>query len=347
MHAFDFLSQTAPPPGPLVAIYGGDPFLKQGVMAHIESLADADGDVSRFEGKSAQWRDVHDLLKTKSLFSSGPRLVRIDDADTFVTAHRPQLEKLAAETSNDGLLLLNVSKWPGNTKLAKALAKKEAGIDCGLPEKGGRSKAVDTVACVNWVVKHGKNVHKVVIEKDAADLLLEICAMDFGRVDQELAKLSLYLGEGEKATLELVSKVVAGWKTETIWNLVDAALDGQSSLVFSQLNHLLQGGEHPVALYGQLAWSLRRLAAAARQVEHDSAQGKRASLRDALKAAGVRDFPPGTIQKMETRLKRIGRARMLCLADQLLQLDLSLKGSHSTPTRSRWALEGFLLELAS
>ncbi|MFQ5468106.1 MAG: metal ABC transporter solute-binding protein, Zn/Mn family, partial [Kiloniellaceae bacterium] len=45
-------------------------------------------------------------------------------------------------------------------------------------------------------------------------------------LDQELAKLALFAGRGGKITTEMVRDVTGGWRTKTIWELVDAAAEG-------------------------------------------------------------------------------------------------------------------------
>jgi hypothetical protein len=69
-------------------------------------------------------------------------------------------------------------------------------------------------------------------------------------------------------------------------------------------------------------------------------------LGQALSQAGVRDWPQGTLAKAEDRLKQLGRHRGGKLYRWLLELDLSLKGTHSPEDRARWALEQLILRMA-
>jgi DNA polymerase-3 subunit delta len=113
-----------------------------------------------------------------------------------------------------------------------------------------------------------------------------------------------------------------------------------------QLDRLLQSGEHPLALVGSIAWSLRRYAAATRIFQQAERRGEKMPLREALTQAGVRDWPFGAVAKAEERLKQLGRHRAGRMYRWLLELDLSLKGSHSPDTRARWALEQLILRMA-
>ena len=132
----------------------------------------------------------------------------------------------------------------------------------------------------------------------------------------------------------------------SIWDLVDAAAEGDAAAALTQLDRLLQSGEHPLALVGSLAWSLRRYAAATRIFPAIRTGGEKIPLREALSQAGVKDWPLGNLAAAEKRLIQLGRNRAGKLYRWLLELDLSLKGSHSQDDRARWALEQLLLRMS-
>jgi DNA polymerase-3 subunit delta len=293
------------------------------------------------------WRDVADELATVSLFGGGgPRLVVLQGAGGFVSANRDRLEDYVARPSKAGLLVLAVDDWPANTRLFKAVDATGLAIDCRPPQKGGKSKDLDERAIVKWIAQWGKSQHGVSIGTDAAQLLLDLSGPSFGLLDQDLAKLALFAGGGQKVTPEMVQQIVGGWRTKTTWDLVDAAAAGDAGEALVQLDRLLQAGEHPLALVGSIGWSLRRYAAAVRVFEQAERRGERMQLRDALAQVGVRDWPMGALAASETRLKQLGRRRAGNLYRWLMELDLSLKGSHSHDDRARWALEQLILRMS-
>jgi DNA polymerase-3 subunit delta len=163
-------------------------------------------------------------------------------------------------------------------------------------------------------------------------------------LDQELAKLASYAGERAIITAEMVEELVGGWRTKTIWNLLDAALDGNSADALLQLDRLIHAGEAPIALMGQLSSTLRRFAVATRIVQEAQRQRQRMGLRDALQQAGMRPF---VLAKSETQLRRLGRIRAGKLLDWLLETDLALKGESSRGPRARIALEQLIVRLAA
>jgi DNA polymerase-3 subunit delta len=161
-----------------------------------------------------------------------------------------------------------------------------------------------------------------------------------------LAKLALYAGAGGKVSPELVSEVVGGWRLKTSFDLVNAAAEGNAAEALLQLERLMQSGEQTQALFGPIAWSLRRYAAAARIIERAERRRQKISLSQALVEAGVKDWPKGAVAAAEQCLKQIGRERACRLYRWLLDIDLKLKGSHSHQERGRLAFELLIVRLA-
>lgn len=349
MHVFDFLKKQGAKPPPVLALYGSEAFLRQLALQQVRQFLGDESLEHAVDGPTAQWRDVHDELSTVSLFGGGkPRLVVVTDADKFVTANRSQLEAYAVAPRKTGLLVLMLQQLLSTTRLYKAIDKLGGAVHCGAPEKkSGKRKVEDTKRIIDWLVERAKVTHNIQLQKKAASLLLDLRGVEFGLLDQELAKLALFVEANGKVGPELVQEVTGGWKSQTIWELLDAAMDGNPSAAIEQLDRLIAAGEAPIALFGQLSWSLRRFAAATHIYERELRQGSRIPVHQALTAAGFRDWPQGAMGRAESQLKRLGRRRGARLYQWLLELDLALKGTHSGPDRSRWALEQLILRLAA
>jgi DNA polymerase-3 subunit delta len=165
-----------------------------------------------------------------------------------------------------------------------------------------------------------------------------------GLLDQELAKLAAIAGVDGTITTGLVHEAVGGWRARTAWEMLDAALAGDTRTALVQLDRLLIGGEAPIALLAQISGSLRRFAAAARLVEQGEKSRRPPSLRQALEEAGIKSFALG---KAEQQLRKLGRTRANELYHWLLEADLALKGTSSSPVRSRLVLEELIVRLAA
>jgi DNA polymerase III subunit delta len=324
--ALDYLAHPDKhPPRPVCALFGDESFLRRQAILCLRAavLGGDDGDFSltSFEGRAALFRDVHEVLSTVAMFGGGRRLAVVEEADDFVTRYRTELEDYVAKPSRSGVLALDLDSLPSNTRLYKAIAAEGLLIDCAAPTPAKLCK---------WLADWAKQHHHVQLPQAAAEMLADLVGPELGLLDQELAKLALLAGDEKQIAPELVSRSVGGWRAKTTWDMLDAALDGNTPEAMRQLDRLLAAGEQPIGLLGQISASLRRFAAATRLVVQAEAAGRRVNLRDSLEQAGVRSF---VLQKAERQLRLLGRERGAQLYRWLLQADMDLKGESPMPPR--------------
>lgn len=348
-HAFEILeSPPQLPQGGVCALFGDQRFLMIETLHHLQQVGGESDElqVVKFQPSEVRWADLIDELDTQSLFGGGgPKLVILDEADQFITQNREKLEELTQRPGLSGLLVLLVTKLPGNTRLYKLVNEHGLAIDCNLPSSGnGQQKKTDEARISKWISARAKQRHGLTLAPAAITLLKELTGSDLGRVDQELAKLALHVSAGETASAELVQTVVGGWRTETMWTAIDAALDGDAAASLRMLDKLFRNEEVPLALFGQFGWSLRRYVQVFHAVEAARLDGQKPTLRTALAAAGFRDWEAA---KAEARMQRLGRAKLQLLGDWLLTADQQLKRSHSHESRGRLVLEKLVLMLAT
>ena len=290
MHALDFLAAAASkkPVPDVVAVFGDEPFLARLVVVALKDrvlgTTDADFSLSTFDGDAADWRTIADELSTVAMFGGGRRLIIVEDADDFVSRHRPQLEDFVATPRATGVLVLVVKTWSSATRLAKAVA------ECGWPIE---CKAPSEARLVKWLVSRAKDPHQAALEATAAEALVELVGAQLGLLDQQLARLAVSVPPDQPITAELVQETVGGWRTKTAWEMLDAAAGGDAPAAFDQLDRLITSGEQPIALLAQMASTLRRFATATRAVEQAERSGRRPSLRDAVQQAGFKPFVLG------------------------------------------------------
>ncbi len=329
MDSLTFLQGVAKAkPRPIYVLHGDEHFLKRRVLAALKSLVlgaeDNDFGVSNRDGDKAVWAEIHDELETLP-FLSPRRLVMVDRADPFVSRERARLEKYFAEPSKTGVLVLDVQAWPATTKLAKALPD-AATIVCKAP-----AAAKLPEWCAEWCgPRHGKPMSAA-----AARMLVDLVGTDMGLLDQEMAKLAIYVGGNARIDTADVDQLVGQSRAENTWKIFDLIGGGQAGEALAHLDRLLDQGEEPLRLLGAFSMQLRRLAQAARL------RGQGESLPDALERAGV---PPFGRRGAEQQLRHLGRRRLDQLYDWLLETDLGLKGSSQLPPRT--LLERLVVRLA-
>lgn len=342
-HVFDFLDEqlTELPQG-ICVLFGGERFLQREAAAHL--LGDADEfSVSRFDGDQTELADVLDELCTNSLFGGSSKTVLVDHADGFVKENREALEDLL-DKGTGGLLVLMVGSWPANTRLYKRANTKGFQIRCAPPTTSAKSKKPDLKRVAKWIAARAESVHQFKLPAAGAQMLVDLTDCEFGQMEMELQKLALFADKG-KVTVETVGKVVGGWRTQTMWDAIGAAVDGEAGKSLELLDQLLKSGEHPLALFGQLSWSLRRYATATEHVLRQVRDGKRPDMGSAISAAGFKPWG-GEVDMAHDRLKQLGRDRAAKILDWIVETDFSLKRSHSQEARGKVALEKLFVRMA-
>lgn len=346
MHVFDFLN-ASDLQHPVMVLHGDDAFLKRMAVQRIrDELVDEDTPTGSFPADS-DWADVVDELSTVMLFGGGgPRLVVVDEADSFVSRNRSQLEDYVQAPTKNGVLVLIVQTWPANTRLYKAVEKTGLNVQCKAPTKSAKSKKVDEDAVRDWIIARADSFHEIKLAKTAARNLLDLVGLEFGLLDQSLAKLALFAGVGGSVSPDMVNDVVGGWKSQTVWDLADAVCEGRSSDAIGQLDRLIHAGESPFAVFSQLASTLRRFANATRLYQAAARKGSRPALNTILLQAGFPKFPTFVVEKAQRQIKQIGSSRTVQIHRWLLEADLAMKSTHSRDDAARLKLEQLIFRLS-
>lgn len=327
MDALEFLKRSKQGRShPLYVLSGDDEFLLRQVRQELVGFLLADADpayaLSVYDPDCAVWPTIRTELQTLP-FLSPRRVVVIEQADSFVSAHRAELEKYLADPA-PGTLILIVKTWSSTTRLAKAIPD-AATIICRTP------KPAQLPA---WCIQRAKSVYSKRLEDRAADLLVQYSEPALGILDQELSKLATYVGGTDRITVDDVDRLVGRTRPAETFKIFDAIGQGQPALAMQILQRLLAQGHEPIALLGAFSWQLRRLGLAWRRNQ----QGSR--LSDALRQVGFNDWQ---IPQAETQMRRLGRRRLNHLIDWLVETDLGLKGSSPLPPAMQ--LERLLLRL--
>lgn len=331
MHATQFLaSDSEPPVVPVLVLYGSERSLKVDVLQRIpgchSSEEDSDDEVcfSRVAGDDTPLADVTDELLTISMFGDR-RIVMVEDADGFVKANRPGLEKYAASPAKSSLLILDVKSWPKNTRLAKLLNKTGLAVECN---------ALSGVALIKWLQNLAADRFGKTIDREAATLMVSLAGDSLGILQQEVAKLASLAGDADQITSEDVQQAVGDWRTQTTWVMLDAVRDGNLGEAISSLDSLIAAGEPAQKIMGGVTFVFRKFAEATELARQSR------DLRGALTSAGV--FP-SAVSQGEAYLRRIGFDRATRMLQLLADADANLKGGSRVDAHRQ--LEQLLIRL--
>jgi DNA polymerase-3 subunit delta len=311
---------------PVYVVAGKEYFLCSLICEKLERLIlpeSAELARSVYDGDEVDWASVKDDLETPP-FGGPRRFVLVREADGFVSKYRERIEKYLDKPSRCGVLALRLESWRSNTRLAKQIPDAQT-ISCE-PRK--------PYLLGTWLTKWCQSQYGKKIGADAMNTLLELVDPDFGILNQELAKLSAYVGKRETISAKDVDALVGHNRGSTVWIMLDALAAGQPAQAVSTLQHLLEQGEDPMALFGGMTWQLRKLAQT-----HRLLQGGM-SLQGAMAQAGM---PPFKAQSVQQHLRQLG-PRPDSLFDWLLETEQSLKSSGQLSPEG--CLERLLVRLA-
>ena len=294
------------------AVVGTDHFLRQEAIEKLlTEVAEALDEVgpSRFDGASAGLADVLDEVRTLSLLG-GKRVVIVEDADGFITAHRQRLERYCENPSPGGALILACARLPRNTRLYRIISEKGRVIACEAPARR---------ALPAWLATRARSAYGKQLEPAAAGLLLEHVGDALGLLDAELAKLSVYVGERTQISTGDVEALVGHQREEKVFGITDAMAAGNPARALELWEQVLATDRAaPARALAGLAWSVRRLLEARRDLQRGVS---------IYELAQKLYTDPASAQR---RLERVSPEALEAQLDDLLAADVALKTGGTT-----------------
>lgn len=212
----------------IYALVGSENFLQLENLATIRKTLKGAQELE-FDGERASLTDVLDELRSFSMFASA-KLVVVRNADAFITRHRDGLEEYISHPADSGTLVLRCESLPKNQRIYKLIDKAGEIMPCE-PPKGA--------SLTGWITQRGKTVHKLAVDPQAAAALAEYIGDDLGRLDNELAKLALQVGDG-KVTAEAVRGSVSFQREQEMWDMTNELAAGQTSAALKRWRQLSQ-----------------------------------------------------------------------------------------------------------
>lgn len=95
------------------------------------------------------------------------------------------------------------------------------------------------------------------LEPEAAQALIALLGEDLGRLAGELTKAALFTGPERRITEEVVRALSGEGRVRQYWELTQALEAGERATALRVLQNLLEAGEEPLALLGQLVGYVR------------------------------------------------------------------------------------------
>ena len=315
---------------PVYVISGETGRLRDAQLAQLREqvLAGCDWTMCRrtFDGSEADIGEVLDELRTLPFLGSR-RVVEIHQADRFANDHRQALEEYLASPSTTGVLVFVLDKpLAGNLRLTKAIKKIGQCYSVGGAKRQDIPRALAVLA---------KDTYGKVLEHDAAQMLQELVGESLNRLAEELEKLSLYVGERPKITVEDVLVLVGQNRELSAFEMIDALVRQDPAKAMQLLERILaqdRSGEYTII--GMLGWYIRRL----RKAQVLLAKG----LNDGQICNQVRVWYRKSEFMRQVRQMKPESLRLAC--KQLMEADRAVK---TGATRVRNAVERFIWSLTT
>ncbi len=269
--------------------------------------------------------DILDELRTAP-FLTDKRVVVIKGADDFISKNRELFEKYFDNPCPTGILILTVSNWPGNTRLARKLPKAGKLVTVTQPKKWqlpGR------------LVQYTSDAYSKRLSKDAAELLVELTGDDLVRLYSEIDKLALFADSEKTITLEHVEKLIGHNRLYNAFAVIDTCLAGDAGAAVERLRSMFASDRSTeFTVVGAFAYHFRRMFSA--KVLLDKGVRTDAIVKK-LQIWGNKDSFFTQLRKMS--LKQIGER-----IQQLAEIDYAIKTGRTKP---QVAIEQLVLRLSA
>jgi DNA polymerase-3 subunit delta len=308
---------------PVYALVGADSLLQLQHLAEIVRLVGKDAQRIDLDGERAELAEVLDEVRCFAMFGSG-KVVAVQNADAFITRFREQLEEYVANPSDSAVLVLRLASLPANQRIYKAIAKTGTIEKCEAPKDLPR-----------WIIDRGRSAHALVVMPDAARLLADFVGDDLARLDNELAKLALTVGDG-KVRPQDVASGVAFQREQAMSEMVNALAAGKPAEAVLRWRRLLQSDSSTE--FRAVTWLAIWLTNVRRALVM-----KRSGMQPGAIASALRIWPP-QMQKpfMDTAIN-LGEKGVARAIDLLAELDQQSKSGVGDAAEN---VERFLLTVS-
>lgn len=269
--------------------------------------------------------EIFDELRTLP-FLTKRRIVALRNADKFISNNRESLERYFESPSSTGILVMTVSSWPSNTRLAKKLP------DVGTFEEVKSPTGQDLT---NRLIDYAREAHSKGLDYRTAGLLIELAGDNLTRLYTEIDKLAAYAANEKAITTAHVESLIGRNREFDAFEVIESCLQQKTGPAIERLRKMF--AEDKSAEYttiGAFAFHIRRMFTAKKLLMEGHSQ------YDVAGKARI-------FHNKESQFAQIKRLTLRQIGDQLknlAEIDYAVKQGLAQP---RIAIEQFVLQLAT
>ena len=316
-------------PGVVYVIAGDEPSLVNAKYAEIiDRLVpsqERDTGLLVIDADKAVIGEIFDELRTLP-FLTKRRIVALRNADKFISNNREALERYFESPCPTGILVMTVSSWPGNTRLAKKLP------DIGTFEEVESPKGQNLT---NRLIDYARDAHSKGLDNRTAGLLIELAGDNLTRLYTEIDKLATYAATENTITTAHVESLIGRNREFDAFEVIESCLQRKTGPAIERLRKMF--AEDKSAEYttiGAFAFHIRRMFAAKKLLLEGHSQY---DVAGKLRIWNNKESLFAQIKRLS--LKQIGDQ-----IQRLAETDYAIKRGQAQP---RIAIEQFVLQLAA
>jgi DNA polymerase-3 subunit delta len=336
---------TKPTVPPVVVLAGEELFLRNQQLDEIQNAL-FDGEdpgmgLVRLDPVSLgadAMATILDEARTASMFAP-KKLVIVDPADPLFKkgeddadedddrlSNREILENYLQSPPEGSTLVLVSAKWLKTTRLHKMLDKVGAIRRCD---------SIKEQQALPWITRHAKERYGKTIDGPAAVRLAELIGPDLQRLDNELAKLSLYQPDAPNISQKAVDALVGFQHEQPIWDMINALAERDAPTALRKIDELwaLDPKIEYTATGAVFSW-LNQVIKARELVDR--------RMPDAVIGKELKLWPPDRAQKVLSLARIWGLKGAAHWSERMLEMDIANKTSLGESKRN---LEKFVVML--
>lgn len=219
----------------------------------VDELLDAEQRMTALlsvDGDEAVVSEVLDELRTVP-FLADKRVVLVKNADGFVSKNREILERYFEKPAGTGVLVLAVASWDARTRLAKMLPKVGSLVTMEAPPKWKLPE---------HLVQYAATKHKIKLNRDAAQMLVELIGEELAQLYNEMEKLILFARDEKVIRVDHVESLTGHHRIYDAFEVIDATIGGNAGQAITRLRNMFeQDKSAEYSVVGAFAFHLRRM----------------------------------------------------------------------------------------
>lgn len=302
-------------PSPVYLFAGEERFfIDEGVRAVKARFLDKGASDFNYDVYSAAEVDASGVIDTADTLPvmAELRVILVKGVDEWKSGDKEVVASYLKRPSATTCLILTASKIDKREKFLSAVDKSGTVILCQPLYKDGIKR---------WVTKRIRNSGKN-IDKDALDMLTEVAGNEMLTLNNDLDKLILYCNDQKTISIEDVKAVSSSMRSFSVFEVVNAIIEGRLKDAVFSLRRAIDDGEPPVRVFYFIFREFRMMLRAKTLIE----TGK--PPEEAAKITGV---PAFKVREFSHRLQKFSMKELFTVFEKLVDTDSRLKGSILKP----------------